>query len=165
MNNASLFTSDLQAARLTPNSSSYGSELEMDRFGLKLASHLNVGTDSLEHDFSERLRVARQQALAKRKLPALSRESTRTAAVVNAGSSAILGGGGDESGWWNRVASFLPLVVLVAGLIAIPRLQNDFRANEVAEIDAALLTDDLPPAAFTDPGFAEFIKARRAAGQ
>ena len=138
----------------------------MDRFGLKLASHLSTGADDLEHDFSERLRVARQLALAKRKLPALTRETARPTVLGNQGSSVVLGGGaGDEPGWWNRLASFLPLVVLVVGLVAIPSLQNDFRANEVAEIDAALLTDDLPPAAFIDPGFAEFIKARRAAGQ
>jgi Protein of unknown function (DUF3619) len=165
MNHAPFITSDQQAPPiaplLVPVQAHYRAELAMDRFGLKLASRLTAGADNLEHDFSERLRVARQQALAKRKLPALTRETS----LGSNGSSAILSGGGDEPGWLNRLASFLPLVVLVVGLIAIPSLQNDFRANEVAEIDAALLTDDLPPAAFTDPGFAEFIKARRAAGQ
>ena len=186
MNYAPTITSDQQSLhpepgratqRVTQHASlqtSYRAELAMDRFGLKVASRLTTGTDTLEHDFSERLRVARQQALAKRKLPALTRETAGATSVVGGivslgsagrGSSATLGGGGDEPGWLNRLASFLPLVVLVVGLIAIPSLQNDFRANEAAEIDAALLTDDLPPAAFTDPGFAEFIKARRAAGQ
>ena len=28
-----------------------------------------------------------------------------------------------------------------------------------AEVDAALLADDLPPEAYTDPGFGEFLKA------
>ena len=28
-----------------------------------------------------------------------------------------------------------------------------------AEIDAALLTDDLPPDAYSDPGFAEFLRS------
>ena len=57
----------------------------------------------------------------------------------------------------------LPLLALVAGLIAISVIQNDNRANELAEIDAALLTDDLPPTAYTDPGFAQFLKSN--AGQ
>jgi hypothetical protein len=170
MTTAPFITSDRQASQAAHQNRRYRAELAMDRFGLKLASHLSTGADDLEHDFSERLRVARQQALAKRKLPALSRATASATVVGSQGSSAILGGGGgvgggEEPGWWNRLASFLPLVVLVVGLVAIPSLQNDFRANEVAEIDAALLTDDLPPAAFTDPGFAEFIKARRAAGQ
>jgi hypothetical protein len=29
---------------------------------------------------------------------------------------------------------------------------------EVAEVDAALLADDLPPAAYSDPGFVQFLK-------
>ena len=169
MNIAPFITSDLQAPQNAPRQARDRAELAMDRFGLKLASRLTAGSDNLEHDFSERLRVARQQALAKRKLPALTRETARkpahATAVVGNGSSATLGGAGEEPGLWNRLASFLPLVVLVVGLVAIPALQNDFRANEIAEIDAALLTDDLPPVAFTDPGFAEFIKSRRAAAQ
>ena len=28
-----------------------------------------------------------------------------------------------------------------------------------AEVDAALLTDDLPPAAYADPGFAQYLKS------
>jgi hypothetical protein len=46
----------------------------------------------------------------------------------------------------------------VAGLIVITTLQEDNRTDELAEVDAALLTDDLPPAAYTDPGFAQFLK-------
>ena len=52
----------------------------------------------------------------------------------------------------------MPLLALVFGLIAINIIQDDNRANELAEIDAELLTDDLPPAAFTDPGFTQFLK-------
>jgi len=52
----------------------------------------------------------------------------------------------------------LPLLALVLGLIAISIIQNDNRTTELAEIDAALLTDDLPPTAYTDPGFAQFLK-------
>eukprot|EP01041_Mallomonas_annulata_P027594 gene27594-49237_t len=48
----------------------------------------------------------------------------------------------------------MPLIALVVGLLTINSVQNDNRAQEVAEVDAALLTDDLPPAAFSDPGTA-----------
>ena len=45
-------------------------------------------------------------------------------------------------------------------------MQVDNRANELAaEVDAALLTDDLPPAAYTDPGFAQFLKTKGAASE
>ena len=39
---------------------------------------------------------------------------------------------------------------------------DEYRANEVAEVDAALLTDDLPPQAYTDPGFLHFLKLQSA---
>jgi hypothetical protein len=52
-------------------------------------------------------------------------------------------------------------LALIAGLISINLIQNDNRANDLAEVDAALLTDDLPTAAFTDPGFAQFLKINK----
>jgi hypothetical protein len=37
--------------------------------------------------------------------------------------------------------------------------QNEHRTNEIASLDAELLTDDLPPNAYTDPGFLIFLKS------
>jgi hypothetical protein len=51
-------------------------------------------------------------------------------------------------------------LALVAGLLAIDVLQEQNRADELAEVDAELLTDDLPPEAFTDPGFMRFLSAK-----
>jgi hypothetical protein len=68
--------------------------------------------------------------------------------------------GGDEQSWWPRLVSIVPLLVLVAGLVAIQVLGTDQIAEDLAELDAAILTDDLPPDAYADPGFAQFLKAR-----
>lgn len=131
-----------------------------DRFGLKTASYLSAGTAELPHDISERLRAARAQAVAQRKIA-----KTQTVGhVVNSGSSAALTWGSEESlSWWSRIGSVLPLIALVVGLLVINSLQNDNRAQELAEVDAALLTDELPPAAFADPGFVQFLKITRQA--
>jgi hypothetical protein len=51
------------------------------------------------------------------------------------------------------------LVALLAGLLGIGILQEDQRAQELAEVDTAILTDELPPSAYTDAGFAQFLKA------
>ena len=66
----------------------------------------------------------------------------------------------DDEGlsWWNRFASFLPLLILVVGLIAIADIQTTQQAQEAAELDADLLTDALPASAYADPGFAQFLK-------
>lgn len=124
-----------------------------DQFGRRLAARLDAATLELPHDVTERLRAARVQALSKRKVVALG----EARAVQVSGGQATLGG--DEGpGWWHRLASALPLVVLLGGLVAIHVVQNDTRARELAEVDAALLTDDLPPAAYADPGFVQFLK-------
>jgi hypothetical protein len=66
---------------------------------------------------------------------------------------------GDEGlNLWSRMASFLPLVALVAGLALIQNILDDNRASELAEVDSAMLSDDLPPSAYADPGFLQFLK-------
>ena len=59
----------------------------------------------------------------------------------------------------------LPLIALLVGLVAINIIQDDDRANELAEVDAALLTDDLPPSAYTDPGFTQFLRVSKEQAQ
>lgn len=125
-----------------------------DQFGRRVAARLDAATLELPHDITERLRAGRVQALSKRKVVALGEARS----VQVSGGQATLGG--DEGpAWWHRLASALPLVVLLAGLVTIHMVQNDSRAQELAEVDAALLTDDLPPAAYADPGFVQFLKS------
>lgn len=126
-----------------------------DAFGRQVAARLSAGTAELPHDITERLRAARVQALARRKITGLQ------PAVSVSGQQAALTFGGEGMGLWGRIASALPLIALAAGLIAVHVIQNDRRASEVAEVDAALLTDDLPPAAYADPGFVQFLKSER----
>ena len=140
----------------------YQHTLAHDRFGMSVAARLSDAADALPNDISERLRVARTQAVVKRKMVTAPSKAARAASVVVAnGSSATLGDGDDDFGLWGRVTAALPLIALVVGLVSIHFIQNERRANEIAEIDAALLIDDLPPAAYTDSGFVQYLKAQR----
>lgn len=126
-----------------------------DRFGLGVAAWLSAGTEELPHDVSERLRIARMQALSRRKQ---SRPLASASVVSSAGTATL----GDENHyWWGWLASAVPLLLLVIGLVAIDGIQQDNFAREVATVDAALLVDDLPPAAYADPGFVQFVKNAR----
>jgi hypothetical protein len=126
-----------------------------DRFGRQLAARLAAGTAEIPYNVTERLRAARVQAVARRKQTQLRSASS----VVASGGAAALTFGDDGQSLWNRIASALPLIALAAGLILIHTIENDRRASEVAEVDAALLTDDLPPSAYADPGFVQFLKS------
>ncbi len=132
-------------------------EAAAERFALRVATRLSSGTNELPYDISERLRASRMQALAKRKkLAAPARIATPV--LVNGGGSATMGRGGEGGGWWSALVSAVPLMALVVGLVVINIAQDEDSANDLAEVDAALLTDDLPPAAYADPGFVQFLK-------
>ncbi len=133
-------------------------QLSQDRFGLRIAARLSIGNADLPHDISERLRVARQQAVTNRKRTLLVTSTKSATAVYGSAGSASMSFDDEGLNLWNRLASFLPLIALVAGLITISVVQNDMRAKELAEVDSALLVDDLPPAAYADAGFAQFLK-------
>ncbi|MGE0329512.1 MAG: DUF3619 family protein [Ramlibacter sp.] len=126
-------------------------QLLQDRFGRQVAARLSADT-GLSHEVSERLRAARVRALARRKVV-----SSPTLGVSRGVATLDFDAG--QPGLWGRLASALPLVALAAGLVAINVIQNENRAEEVAEVDAALLTDDLPPAAYADPGFMQFLNS------
>lgn len=132
-----------------------------ERFALRVTSRLSNGTNELPYDISERLRASRMQALAKRKkLTAPARIAAPIFVNGGGGGSATLGRGdeGASAGWWSALISAVPLMALVIGLVAINIAQDEDSANDLAEVDAALLTDDLPPAAYADPGFVQFLK-------
>ena len=132
--------------------------LLQDHFGLRAASYLSAGTVELPHDISERLRSARVQAVSRRKI---AKPQTAGGALHAGGSAMLIWGPGEGLSWWSRIGAVLPLIALVAGLLAINSFQSDNRTQELAEVDAALLTDDLPPAAFADPGFVQFLQTGR----
>jgi hypothetical protein len=124
------------------------------RFALRVAARLSEQAAALPHDLSERLRVARQQAVA------LARHQRRTETVpaavqVSAAGSLTLG---QSPSWWVRLASVLPLMMLVAGLLVIRHLHTRAEIQAAADVDTALLADDLPPEAYGDPGFVEFLR-------
>ena len=134
------------------------------RYARRVVSRLEAGSHDLPYDISERLRAARAQAVAQRRRPALALAPALQTATQSFGPVLTLGGG-ENSGWWTRLASAVPIVALVAGLVAINMIQAEQRAADLAEIDAALLTDDLPPAAYADPGFAQFLQSGSDASQ
>jgi hypothetical protein len=119
-----------------------------DRFAHRLARHLDAAGEALPHDIAQRLRFAREQALRAARVAAVQQ-----AASQRDGTLALRG-----LPWPWRVASLVPLLVLVGGFYLIGQVHRSQQIHAAAEVDAVLLADELPPAAYTDPGFAEFLK-------
>lgn len=182
-----------QTPRLTPAQA----EALQARFALKISARLDEGSQDLSHDIGERLRVARQGAVAaalKAQGAALIRPAAQAATIQVAG-VALAGGHGNvalgmgsgfggaalargqnrdvghgrrlddaPTSWGWRLASALPLVALLAGLWGISDWYRQEQVQAAAEVDVALLSDDLPPAAYADPGFEEYLRTPAATG-
>ena len=130
------------------------------RLAARLSAGLAERAELLPHDISERLRVAREQAVARagelrRRVPQERTAPTVSVVGVTAQGVALLG---ETASWWRRAASVLPLVVLVCGLVLIQRQAELEQVHAAAEVDALLLADALPPDAYSDPGFAAYLQ-------
>ncbi len=121
------------------------------QFGNKIRQALNEGArgERVGARDNARLRAAREQALARMR-------SERSPAMVWAGGFA--GRIGGLSGLSLRV--LLPIVVLIVGLAAVYVWDSNQRVAEVEQIDAQLLTADLPIDAYLDKGFEAWLKKR-----
>lgn len=125
-----------------------------DAFGAAVAAHLSESVDNIGHDIAQRLKAARMQAAARRRVIKFEFASSISAS----GGTAALHGNNHPI--WSRLASLVPLFGLVIGLLAIGFVEEEKRTNDLANVDMEILTDELPPAAYTDPGFAQFLRSQ-----
>ena len=135
--------------------SSFDLESRQARFAMRVTARLNEQSQSVSADIGERLRFAREQALV-RAVAARAAVIAQPHVAVSGG-AALLGGGG----WWLKAGAFLPLLALVGGLLLIQYWQTEAQISVAAEVDTALLGDSVPPTAYSDAGFVEFLKTPR----
>ena len=154
-------------SRISMNQRHFDSEALQARYARRVAARLSDGASLAERHVEERLRVARERALDRARASRTARVAG-TAVAVSAGSGGAtlaLGRGGDDGdappSWWARLGVVLPIIALVAGLVLIQYQHARLRAAAIAEIDVDLLVDELPPRAYSDPGFVEFLKTAR----
>jgi len=141
----------------THNKSAHLAALE-SRLGMQLAARLSDGAEQLPHDVSERLRFARGLAVSRLKHAPAMQTAVQGAGVLATAGASLGSGSSGNSGWWRPAVSTLQALVLVGGFFLIGHLHSQAQISAAAEIDAALLADDLPPEAYNDPGFVEFLK-------
>jgi Protein of unknown function (DUF3619) len=145
----------------SPCAAAFVSELGQERFARSVVAHLTQHTEQLPQDITERLRVAREQAVTRARLSRVQQLSA--APVQHLGSVlAWLGhGASPHADRWFKLSSVLPLLALLAGLLMIQDWHGTNEISAAAEIDTSLLADELPPAAYSDNGFLEYLKSSR----
>lgn len=123
-------------------------------FGYKVRNLLNDGIDNLPNNSAQRLASARKLALSRKKNP--------LAATLLQSRLATLAGQvfSEPFSWLTRIGMTVPVVVLVFGLIGIYEAEEAQRISDIAEMDAAVLADELPLSAYIDDGFNAYLAQR-----
>jgi hypothetical protein len=126
-------------------------------FAYKVRHALNENLDTLPSSTVDRLASARKIALNRKK----SRSGLRVL-VPRAAFAGQIGNFFSQPLIWTgrMIGVALPVVVVVAGLIGIFQSEQQQRIQETADIDAAVLSDELPLTAYLDHGFNAYLAKR-----
>jgi hypothetical protein len=116
-------------------------------FGYRVKRTLNEGL-SLDPAVMDRLRTAREAALERQRVEQPSHSWPWATQI-----------GGPANGPRTFVSSLLlPALVLALGLFIVNHWHRAQTAQEIVEIDAAVLLGDLPLDAYLDSGFNAWLK-------
>lgn len=125
-------------------------------FAYKVRHLLNENIDALPASTTERLASARKMAVSRKKkhspLLALASQGVFAGQIGSFFSAPIT--------WLGRMGLVVPLIVLAVGLVNIYQFEQQRRIAETADIDAAVLSDELPLSAYLDHGFNAYLAKR-----
>jgi len=121
----------------------------------KVRHALNEQLDTLPDATTSRLAAARAAAMARKKA-----DAPRSTVQANKKSSVFSFFSGST---WGRVAVAVPLLALVAGLSSVYQHEQKQHIAELAELDAAVLSDELPLTAYLDNGFNAYLASQKRA--
>ncbi|MDR5779836.1 DUF3619 family protein [Caballeronia sp. LZ065] len=141
-------------------------ETKENEFALKITRALDENTAGLPAATVDRLRDARRAAIARKKPEKVAMAISApafTPAFAGAGATLTTGGSGEEPrarGLFARLGGLglaWPLAALIIGIAGIAYWEDQQRRAELAEIDAAMMSDSLPIDAYLDHGFNAYL--------
>jgi len=126
-----------------------------DQFGKRVANLLDAQSQQLDGNLEDQLLQSRTLAI--------SRVKPQPSFILDrqmAGAGHRFDAPHFGNPMWSFATWLIPLAVVVLGLIAIVEWQEDLRIKDIATVDIALLTDDVPPSAFADNGYMAYLKMK-----
>lgn len=120
----------------------------------KIRHALNEQLDTLPASTTDRLAAARAAALARKKPEAIPVQAVSLAGWRGIG--AFLSGPA-----MSRLAVAVPILALVIGMGGVYQHEQQQQIAELADIDAAVLADELPLNAYLDPGFNAYLESQQ----
>ncbi|MGE5714084.1 MAG: DUF3619 family protein [Betaproteobacteria bacterium] len=126
--------------------------MRQDEFGYRIRQALNEGLARLDYRTTFRLQQARQAALARH--ASAQPEVVWVPATQTAGGPPVDAGFG---GWMVRLGLAAPLIALAIGFFGIYQYQESRRISEQADMDFAVLLDEVPLSTYADKGFGALL--------
>jgi hypothetical protein len=127
-----------------------------DEFARRLCARLDEGLGQLDDKQLDRLSFARKLALRAQHAPEPRSAAFARPALALAGRSLSFGGKSPGGG---RIGLSLGVIAVVCVcLLGIFQVEQQRRIEELADIDSALLSDELPISAYADHGFDAYLK-------
>ena len=121
-------------------------------YAARVTARLTQALSHVDPAVGAQLWQARQQAVAR------ARVQREEQAVVAAAAGVAAWSPPPRPPRWQRALTWVPVLAMIVGVWAIAQHQSQQRLRAAAAVDARLLTDVLPPAAYADPGFQEFLR-------
>jgi hypothetical protein len=121
------------------------------QFAQEIRRSLDESAARLPYRVSHRLELARNAALARQSTTEVQRVNVPVGALAGAGASS---GSPEHTVWWRLAVTLVPVLVVAVGLMVISVWNDTETADEIAEVDTAVLTDEVPLSAYTDRGLA-----------
>jgi len=126
-------------------------------FAYKVRHALNENLEHLPASTTTRLAAARQAAIARKKAELPRRALAPRPLVAGSGDGFF----SRPLSWLGRMGGVaLPIVLAFAGLVSMYQAEKQQHIRELAEIDAMVLSDELPLSAYTDHGFNGYLAKR-----
>lgn len=122
-------------------------------FGRQVASLLDEGLDRVDETVATRLQVARKAALAH----AASARSMHAMELASAGPAEHGRGGMGDWRAGPRLWLAIGLFAIAVSSVAFLDSGSDRESDAAADLDLAILADDLPVTAYIDDGFDKWL--------
>ncbi len=133
------------------NNHNFNDELSDSEFGFRVRQALNEGLEHLDYRTTLKLQQAREAALVRQR----GAQTTRGWVLQTAGAGGPVD---DAPGWWSRLGLAAPLLALVVGFVGIYQYQEQRRISELADMDFAVLMDEIPLDTYADKGFGALLR-------
>ena len=121
---------------------------------------LDESVEQLPYRVTHRLAASREAALGRMRA-APQRSPALEMAAASATPLGPVAMPGVPALPWRLAGVLIPLLIVLAGMISIALWDDAENAQELADVDEHVLTDDVPISAYTDRGFGVFLSNTR----